>query len=432
MDHVAVAFGKIVGEIRGVSQNIGGAATELSAVSHELLAQSEEMTAQAGHVASGTEQMATNITTMAAAGEEMSMNVASISSASEEISVNVGTISSAAETTARNVTAVATATQESTQTFEAIASDAREGSQIAGRAMTMADGASTTMKELDRSAAEIGKVTETIKMIALQTNLLALNATIEATSAGEAGKGFAVVANEIKELANQSAQAAEDIARKIDGVQSSTREAVGVIREVQQIIHALNTSSVRISEAVDKQSALGQGQCRQPGRGQPGRGAHRPLHRRGRQGRQRHVPERRARPPRRPTTCPATRAKRPRRSATSPATSTASARRPATTPPAPSKSTRPPSAWRRSPANSSNSSGSSRSRIDERGPVCDLGAGRVLPTVLSREVCTTRFTGQSRIQTSKVRLRTARSWQRPARGRFNGFRRQFGPARTKG
>ena len=57
-------------------------------------------------------------------------------------------------------------------------------------------------------------MTETIKMIALQTNLLALNATIEATSAGEAGHGFAVVAHEIKELANQSAKAAEDIAAR--------------------------------------------------------------------------------------------------------------------------------------------------------------------------------------------------------------------------
>jgi methyl-accepting chemotaxis protein len=205
-------------------------------------------------VASSTEQMTMNVTTMATAAEEMSMNVASISSASEQISVNVGTISCAAEATARNVTTVATALQDSTQAFEAISHDAREGSQVANRALSMADGASTTMKELERSAADIGKVTEAIKMIALQTNLLALNATIEATSAGEAGKGFAVVAHEIKELANQSAQAAEDIARKIEGVQSSTRDAVEVIREVQQIIFTLNAASTRISDSIDKQS----------------------------------------------------------------------------------------------------------------------------------------------------------------------------------
>jgi methyl-accepting chemotaxis protein len=254
LDHVAAAFGRIVGEIRLVSQQVDGSATELTTVSHQVLAQSEEMTAQAGQVASSTEQMTMNVTTMATAAEEMSMNVASISSASEQISVNVGTISCAAEATARNVTTVATALQDSTQAFEAISHDAREGSQVANRALSMADGASTTMKELERSAADIGKVTEAIKMIALQTNLLALNATIEATSAGEAGKGFAVVAHEIKELANQSAQAAEDIARKIEGVQSSTRDAVEVIREVQQIIFTLNAASTRISDSIDKQS----------------------------------------------------------------------------------------------------------------------------------------------------------------------------------
>ena len=121
----------------------------------------------------------------------------------------------------------------------------------------MADGAGDTMQDLERSAVEIGKVTEAIKMLALQTNLLALNATIEATSAGEAGRGFAVVAREIKELANQSANAAEDIARKIEGVQSVAHDAVDVIQQVRQIIRALHTASLRTSAAVEKQSVLG-------------------------------------------------------------------------------------------------------------------------------------------------------------------------------
>jgi methyl-accepting chemotaxis protein len=254
IDHAASAFSRVVKDIRDTSRGIDVSASELSSVSHQMLVQSEEMTTQAGYVASSTEQMTTNVSTMAAAAEEMSMNVMSISSASEEISVNVGTISSAAEATTRNVTAVSGAIQESTQTFEAISRDAREGSTIADKALKMADSANSTMQGLDHSASEIDKVTETIKMIALQTNLLALNATIEATTAGEAGKGFAVVANEIKELANQSAKAAEDIARKIEGVQTSTRVAVQVIREVQDIIQTLNVSSGRIAESVEKQS----------------------------------------------------------------------------------------------------------------------------------------------------------------------------------
>jgi methyl-accepting chemotaxis protein len=118
----------------------------------------------------------------------------------------------------------------------------------------MAEQATKSMTTLDRASSEINKVTEMIKMIALQTNLLALNATIEATSAGEAGKGFAVVAGEIKELAHQSAKAAEDIAQKIEGMQSSTRHAVGVIEGMAKTIETINSAAGRISDAVARQT----------------------------------------------------------------------------------------------------------------------------------------------------------------------------------
>src|SRR5207244_9918826 len=132
-----------------------------------------------------------------------------------------------------------------TKAFGDIAGEAREGAKTTGKAREMAAHATETIAALDRSAAEINKVTELIKMIALQTNLLALNATIEATSAGEAGKGFAVVAHEIKELATQSGRAAEDIARKIEEVQGSTREAVKVMRGVAEIMGEIDASANR-------------------------------------------------------------------------------------------------------------------------------------------------------------------------------------------
>jgi methyl-accepting chemotaxis protein len=256
MNRVSNTLSRIVGQIRGVSDGLDGSAHDLHAVSHQMLAQSEEMSIQAGHVASATEQMSTNINTMAAGAEQMSMNVASISSASEEISVNVGTISGAADATAHNVAAVARSIAEITRSFQDVAKGASNVSQITNQAMDQAAAATATMNALDRAAGEINKVTEVIKMIALQTNLLALNATIEATSAGEAGKGFAVVAHEIKELANQSARAAEDIAQKIEGVQASTRKAVEVIQGVTQIMHTINTSASGASESLQKQTQV--------------------------------------------------------------------------------------------------------------------------------------------------------------------------------
>ena len=229
MDHAAETFSRIVGEIHAVSEQIGGSAGELTTVSHQLLAQSEEMSIQAGNVAGSTEQMTTNISTMAAAAEQMSVNVVSISSASEEISVNVGTISAAAESTAHSVEAVVGAIRETTRSFEQIAATRGKELKLPPRRPTW-PACHVRHERFNRSAGEVGKVTEMIKLIAMQTNLLALNATIEATSAGEAGKGFAVVANEIKELANQSGKAAEDIARMIEGMQANTREAVGVMQ----------------------------------------------------------------------------------------------------------------------------------------------------------------------------------------------------------
>jgi methyl-accepting chemotaxis protein len=251
LDHMAGTFGHILTDIRGVSQGVGGSATELGSVSHQLLAQSEEMSTQANQVAGASEQMATNISTMAAAAEQMSMNVVSISSASEQISVNVGTISNAADLSAKSFTVLSGNLQDALKALEGISQEANDGSRIAGKGMDMAGQATGAMGALDHSAGEINKVTEAIKMIALQTNLLALNATIEATSAGEAGKGFAVVAHEIKELANQSGQAAEDIARKIEEVQGSTREAVKVMRSVTEIMDEINHSAHRITASVD-------------------------------------------------------------------------------------------------------------------------------------------------------------------------------------
>ncbi len=251
---LADSLTKIVSEIQKVSDGLAGSAADLAGVSTQLLSQSETASLRSTSVASASEQLSTNISTMAAAAEEMSVNVASISSASEEMSMSVGTISSAAEQTSTNVGVVSNAVVEISSSFTDVLNDVREGSRIAGEASSMADSATRTIQMLSQSGTEISKVTEAIKMIALQTNLLALNATIEATSAGEAGKGFAVVAHEIKELANQSARAAEDIARKIEGVQNDTRQAVTVIQSVSQIIKDINSSSGRISLSVEKQT----------------------------------------------------------------------------------------------------------------------------------------------------------------------------------
>jgi len=112
------------------------------------------------------------------------------------------------------------------------------------------------MNQLGQAAREIGKVTEAITEISSQTNLLALNATIEAARAGSAGKGFAVVANEIKELAQQTAAATEDIKARIAGVQSSTVAGIGEIQKVSQVIHDVSDIVSSIAVAIEEQATV--------------------------------------------------------------------------------------------------------------------------------------------------------------------------------
>jgi methyl-accepting chemotaxis protein len=253
-DHMATSLCNVVTQIRTLAGQLGTSARELSGVSHDLLAQSHEMATQAESVAAGTEQTSSNIAGMAAAAEQMSVNVTGISSASEEVSVNVAAIAASAESASHKVGSVAESIGQITASLQGVAANAQQGSQMTQQARDMAVAANQSMRQLGQAASEITKVTDVIKSIALQTNLLALNATIEATSAGEAGKGFAVVAGEIKELANQSAQSAEEIARKIETVQVSTREAVKVIEDVARFVSEVNVSAGRISEAVNLQT----------------------------------------------------------------------------------------------------------------------------------------------------------------------------------
>jgi methyl-accepting chemotaxis protein len=212
-----------------------------SSLTEEMVGEIEKMTAQSGVVSTVTEQLSSNIDLIASEANEISRNVNRVSSTAEEMT--------------QNVMAVASAIEEMSVTLGDVAESAKEGSDIAGEARELSDSALSSISVLGKSAADIGEVTALIKRIAEQTNLLALNATIEAASAGEAGKGFAVVANEIKELANQSAQAAEDIARRIKDVQTNTEGTVKVIGDISDVIKRTNEMSAVIRNSVEEQKA---------------------------------------------------------------------------------------------------------------------------------------------------------------------------------
>jgi methyl-accepting chemotaxis protein len=162
-------------------------------------------------------------------------------------------VAGAAQETSSTVATVASATEELSASIEEINRQISMARDVVERAGAVAGSTRTEMHELAAAAERIGEVVGLIHAIAAQTNLLALNATIEAARAGEAGRGFAVVAQEVKNLAQQTAKATEEISAQVGGIQTSTSGAVRSIEDIVRIMGDIDRVTVTIATTVDEQ-----------------------------------------------------------------------------------------------------------------------------------------------------------------------------------
>ncbi|PWC76652.1 cache domain-containing protein [Azospirillum sp. TSH64] len=161
----------------------------------------------------------------------------------------------AAGTTSGNVQAVAGATEELAASIREIAQQIAESTTGSARAVEDVRRTYALIEQLDGVARRTVEVVDLIRSIAEQTNLLALNATIEAARAGEAGKGFAVVASEVKNLANQTAKATDDVQAQIAAMTDATSSVVEAMRGVGGAIETVNNVASSISAAIEEQGA---------------------------------------------------------------------------------------------------------------------------------------------------------------------------------
>jgi methyl-accepting chemotaxis protein len=204
----------------------------------------ETVTVIAGHAGS-----------IATASEDLSTVSARVADSSAHVEVQAAAVAQAADGVSGNVRTMAAGSQEMSSAIDEIARNAGAAASVATEAVEVAAQTNTTVGKLGESSAQIGDVVKMITSIAEQTNLLALNATIEAARAGEMGKGFAVVAGEVKDLAQETAKATEDIARLVQAIQADSSNATEAIGEIGAVVGRISDFQTLIAAAVEEQTA---------------------------------------------------------------------------------------------------------------------------------------------------------------------------------
>jgi methyl-accepting chemotaxis protein len=224
---------------------------EFGRIGAELDHASEAVRQVVASVVGTADRLVDSAAALTSSGEQLATGSANVTHQAEVVSTVAGDVSDSVQTVAHRATEVEAAINE-------IAKNAAEASRVANEASVTAASVGETLSRLGASSVQIGTVMGLIDGIAEQTNLLALNATIESAHAGLAGKGFAVVASEVKDLAQETRVASEDISKRIAAIQRDTDSAINMVRQLADVIGHIDSLQAGIAAAVEEQSVITQ------------------------------------------------------------------------------------------------------------------------------------------------------------------------------